>query len=141
MKNYLKKTFIASGIELLIGIIAIFITIFGANRLSNAALGYIRGFGNALIVVSIMLMIRGFRLSKNKELLEKVEVNSADERLIAIRNQSAAATLQISMVVEALGGFVLALLGHEAIGLTLCAMYGLQTIMYFVFFFVNERKN
>ena len=141
MKNYLKKTFIASGIEFLIGLVAILITIFCANRLSNEGLNYISGFGNALIVTSIVLVIRGIRLSKNKNLLEKVEVNSADERIISIRNQSAAATLQVSMVIEAFGGFVLALLGYETIGLTLCAMYGIQTILYFVFFFVNEKKN
>ena len=141
MKKYLKRTFVSAGIELFVGIVAILISIFAKERLSLEALNYLRSFANALFVVCIALVIRGIRLSRNKELLEKMEVASADERNISIRNQSAASTLQVSMVAEALGGFILALLGHEAIGSTLCVMYGIQTIIYFAFYLVNEKKN
>lgn len=140
MNKYLKRSFISAGIELLVGIISILITIFGADKLSEISLNYLRGFGNALISVGIVILIRTIRLFKRKDLLEKMEIASNDERYISIRDRASANTLQISLVVEALGGFILALLGYETIGLVLCSVYGIQTLIYLIAYFINSKK-
>jgi uncharacterized membrane protein len=58
-----------------------------------------------------------------------MEIASNDERYISIRDRASANTLQISFVLEAFGGFILALLGFETIGAVLCSMYGIQTLI------------
>jgi len=140
MNKYLKRSFISAGIELLVGIISILITIFCTNKLSEISLNYLRGFGNALIAAGIVILIRTIRLSKRKDLLEKMEIASNDERYISIRDKASANTLQISLVFEAFGGFILALLGYETIGLVLCSVYGIQTLLYLIAYFVNSKK-
>ena len=140
MNKYLKRSFISAGIELLVGIISILITVFCADKLSEIALNYLRSFGNALIAVGVVILIRTIRLSRRKDLLEKMEIASNDERYISIRDKASANTLQISLVVEALGGFLLALLGYETIGLVLCSVYGIQTLIYLIAYFVNSKK-
>ncbi|MBQ9313740.1 MAG: DUF2178 domain-containing protein [Clostridia bacterium] len=140
MNKYLKRSFISAGIELLVGMISIFITIFYADKLSEVSLSYLRSFGNALLVVGICILIRTIRLSKRKDLLEKMEIASNDERYISIRDKASANTLQISLIVEAFGGFLLAMLGYETIGLVLCSAYGIQTVIYFIAYFVNSKK-
>ena len=140
MNKYLKRSFISAGIELLVGIISILITVFCADKLSEIALNYLRSFGNALIAVGVVILIRTIRLSRRKDLLEKMEIASNDERYISIRDKASANTLQISLVVEALGGFLLAFLGYETIGLVLCSVYGIQTLIYLIAYFVNSKK-
>lgn len=140
MNQYLKKSFISAGIELLVGIISILITVFWADKLSEITLNYLRGFGNALIAAGVVIFIRTVRLSKRKDLLEKMEIASNDERYISIRDRASAHTLQISLIIEAFGGFILALLGYETIGLVLCSIYGVQTLIYFIAYFVNSKK-
>lgn len=141
MKKYLKRSYTSCVIELLLGITSILITVFFANRLSEVTLNYLRGFGNALIAAGVVILIRTVRLSKREDLLEKMEVASNDERYISIRNKAAAATLQISLITEALGGFIFALLGYETVGLTLCAIYGIQTLIYLIAYFVNAKNS
>ena len=141
MNKYLKKSYIACAIELTIGIITIIVTAIFADKLSEETLSYLRGFGNALIVVGIALLIRSIRLSRRKDVLEKMEVASKDERYMSIRNKSASNTLQISLILEAFGGLILAVLGYETIGSVLCAMYGIQTLIYFIAYFVNNKNN
>lgn len=140
MNGYLKRSYIFAGIELLVGIISILMTIFCANQLSEISLNYLRGFGNALIAAGIGIFIRTIRLSKRKDLLEKMEIASNDERYISIRDKASANTLQISLVLEAFGGFILALLGYETIGLVLCSMYGIQTVIYLIAYGINSKK-
>lgn len=69
-----------------------------------------------------------------------MEIASRDERYISIRDKASTNTLQISLVVEAFGEFLLALFSYETIGLVLCSVYGIQTIIYFIAFFVNSKK-
>lgn len=140
MNGYLKRSYIFAGIELLVGIISILMTIFCANQLSEISLNYLRGFGNALIAAGIGIFIRTIRLSKRKDLLEKMEIASNDERYMSIRDKASANTLQISLVLEAFGGFILALLGYETLGLVLCSMYGIQTVIYLIAYAVNSKK-
>lgn len=140
MNGYLKRSYIFAGIELLVGIISILMTIFCANQLSEISLNYLRGFGNALIAAGIGIFIRTIRLSKRKDLLEKMEIASNDERYISIRDKASANTLQISLVLEAFGGFILALLGYETIGLVLCSMYGIQTVIYLIAYGINSKR-
>lgn len=140
MNQYLKRSFISACVELLVGIISILITIFYPDKLSEISLSYLRGFGNALLVVGIAIFIRTIRLYKRKDLLEKMEIASNDERYIAIRDKASANALQISLVGEALGGFVFALLGYETIGMVLCSVYGIQTVIYLIAYFVNSKK-
>lgn len=140
MNKYLKKSYVSAFAELIIGIISILITVFCTDRLSETSLNYLRGFGNALIVAGFIILIRTIRLSKRKDLLENIETASNDERYISIRDRASATTLQISLIAEALGGFILALIGHETIGLVLCSMYGIQTLIYLITYFVNSKK-
>ena len=140
MNKYLKRSFISAGVELAVGIISILITIFFTEKLSDNSLNYLRGFGNSLITIGIGIFIRTIRLSRRKDLLEKIEIASNDERYHSIRNQASAATLQISLILEALGGFIFALIGYETIGMVLCSMYGIQTLIYLISYFVNSKK-
>lgn len=140
MNKYLKKSFVSAGLELLVGILSISITIICADKLSEITLSYLRSFGNALLVIGICIFIRTIRLSKRKDLLEKMEIASNDERYISIRDKASANTLQVSLVMEAFGGFILALLGYETIGMVLCSAYGIQTLIYFIFYYINSKK-
>ncbi len=141
MKKNLKRSIITLVIEFFVGLVAILITVFGKDRLSDNTINYLRSFGNALFVVSIALLIRTIRLAKNKDLAEKMEIASTDERNILLRQKAATTTLMISLMVEAFGGFLLALFGYETVGLTLCAAYAVQTMMYFIAFMIYAKKN
>ena len=140
MNKYLKRSFKTAMIELAAGIVSILITVFCADRMSEISLNYLRGLGNAFIVLGVVILIRTFRLMKRKDLLEKMEIASNDERYISIRDKASAATLQISLMVEALGGAVLTILGYELIGTVLCSIYGIQTLIYLIAYYINSKK-
>ena len=98
------------------------------------------GMGSALMVIGIVRLLRGYRLSKSETYREKREVIETDERFHFIRNKAWAWAGYLFIIICALSTIVFKVLGQDL----LCVAFGgavcLLLVLFWVFFFILKRK-
>ena len=101
---------------------------------------YWSGMGSALMVVGIVRLLRGYRLSRSETYREKIEVAETDERLHFIRNKAWAWAGYLFIIICALSTIVFRLLGQDL----LCMVFGgavcLMLVLFWVCFFILKKK-
>ena len=96
------------------------------------------GMGSALLVIGVVRLLRGYRLSKSETYREAREVAETDERFHFIRNKAWAGYLFV--IICALGAIVLRLLGQELLSLAASGAVCLMLVLFWVSFFVLKKK-
>lgn len=85
-------------------------------------------------------LIRCFIYVKDKEYLEKVEIETHDERNIQIAIKSGNAAFRIGVIIFCILELFLLLLGYKEIGLLIGMLLCLNCVIYFVLFKYYQRK-
>ena len=101
---------------------------------------YWSGMGSALMVVGVLRLLRGYRLSRNETYREKREVAETDERLHFIRNKAWAWAGYLFIMVCAVGSIVLKILGQDLFCMVLSGAVCLILVLFWVSFFVLKKK-
>ena len=98
------------------------------------------GMGAALLVIGIVRLLRGDRLSKSETYREAREVAETDERFHFIRNKAWAWAGYLFIITCALGTIVLRILGQDLLSLACSGAVCLMLVLYWVSFFVLKKK-
>lgn len=131
----MKKTFFIKGLVLIL--LGVGIISWG---LINDLNGSWFGFGGGLLGIGLASLIRCFIYVKDKEYLEKVEIETHDERNIQIAVKSGNAAFRIGMLIFCILELFLFLLGYKEIGLLIGMLLCLNCVIYFVLFKYYQRK-
>ena len=115
-----RKRLVLYVIYILLGVVLM------AGNVMGAVDEYWSGMGSGLICVSILQLIREFRLWKNEAYREKFEVAQTDERTRFIRNKAWAWAGYLFIILAAVSSIVLRLAGQDllsaAAGYSVCLM-------------------
>ena len=98
------------------------------------------GMGSALVIVGAMRLLRNFRLSKNEDYREKMEIQATDERLRFIRNKAWAWAGYLFILIAAVSVIVLKLLGRELLSLAASGAVCLMLTLYWISFLILKKK-
>ena len=98
------------------------------------------GMGSALLVVGVVRLLRGYRLSKSETYREAREVAETDERFHFIRNKAWAWAGYLFIIICALGTIVLRLLGQDLLSLVCSGAVCLMLVLFWVSFFILKKK-
>ena len=98
------------------------------------------GMGSALMVVGIVRLLRGYRLSRSEAYREKREVAETDERLHFIRNKAWAWAGYLFIIICALSTIVFRLLGQDLLCIASGGAVCLMLILFWISFFVLKKK-
>ena len=101
---------------------------------------YWSGMGSALMVVGVLRLLRGYRLSRNETYREKREVAETDERLHFIRNKAWAWAGYLFIMVCAVGSIVLKILWQDLFCMVLSGAVCLMLVLFWVSFIILNRK-
>ena len=96
--------------------------------------------GSALLVVGIVRLLRGYRLSKSETYREAREVAQTDERLHFIRNKAWAWAGYLFVILCALGAIVFRLLGQELLSIASSGAVCLMLVLFWGSFFILKKK-
>ena len=98
------------------------------------------GMGSALLVIGVVRLLRGYRLSKSETYREAREVAETDERFHFIRNKAWAWAGYLFIIICALGAIVLRLLGQELLSIASGGAVCLMLVLFWVSFVVLKKK-
>ena len=98
------------------------------------------GTGSALIVVGIVRLLRGYRLSRSDIYREKREVAETDERFHFIRNKAWAWAGYLFIIICALSTIVFKLLGQDLLCMVFGGVVCLMMVLFWVSFFILKKK-
>ena len=98
------------------------------------------GMGSALMVVGIVRLLRGYRLSRSEAYREKREVAETDERLHFIRNKAWAWTGYLFIMISAISTIVFRILGQDLLCMFLSGAVCLMLVLFWVSFFILKKK-
>jgi len=98
------------------------------------------GMGGGLTAVGAVQLLRYYRLSKNEEYREKVEVEISDERNRFIRNKAWAWAGYLFVLIMAVGIIVLRLLGQDLLSQAAAYAVCLLLILYWGSYLVLRKK-
>ena len=98
------------------------------------------GMGAALLVIGVVRLLRGYRLSKSETYREAREVAETDERFHFIRNKAWAWAGYLFIIICALGTIVLRLLGQDLLSLVCSGAVCLMLVLFWISFFVLKKK-
>lgn len=98
------------------------------------------GMGSALIVVSLLNLIRIHRINKNEEYRERLEVEANDERNRFIRNKSWAFAGYLFIIISAVAVIVLKVLGQDLLSIATSCALCLMLILYWVSYLIFNKK-
>ena len=129
-----KKDIIFGAIWLLLGLVLT------ALSCLETLDGFWSGMGSALVVIGIVRLLRGYRLSKRETYREAREVAETDERFHFIRNKAWAWAGYLFIIICALGAIVLRLLGKQLLSLDARGAVCLMLVLFWVSFFVLKKK-
>ncbi|MFA7017540.1 MAG: hypothetical protein WC239_00950 [Sphaerochaetaceae bacterium] len=121
----INKKMIWAGFMALAGISLLFVSIY-----RNVESSTFTGFAIGIIVVSIVKLIRFYRISKSPQKLKDYEIMQREERFIYISEKSGHFTLTIMWIGEFLTMFVLILIGKNMIATILAIVAGIQALIY-----------
>lgn len=98
------------------------------------------GMGSALLVIGIVRLFRGYRLSKSETYREKRAVAETDERFHFIRNKAWAWSGYLFIIISALGAIVFKLLGQDLLSIASGGAVCLMLVLFWISFFVLKKK-
>ena len=100
----------------------------------------ILGFASGLIGVSILKLIKMYRISQNPKLLKKYEIEQKEERFIAIAEKSGRFTFILTIVIEFVAIFMLTLIHQDMMATIISTVAGIQTLAYLITFYYLQQK-
>ena len=115
------------------------ITLFGLG-VFNIVDEFWSGMGSALVVIGIVRLLRGYRLSKSETYREAREVAETDERFHFIRNKAWAWAGYLFIIICALSTIVFRLLGQDLLCIASGGAVCLMLVLFWVSFFVLKKK-
>ena len=98
------------------------------------------GMGSALMVVGIVRLLRGYRLSRSEAYREKRDVAETDERLHFIRNKAWAWAGYLFIIISAISTIVFKILGQDLLCMVCSGAVCLMLVMFWVSFFILNKK-
>ena len=98
------------------------------------------GMGSALMVVGIVRLLRGYRLSRSEAYREKREVAETDERLHFIRNKAWAWAGYLFIIISAICTIVFKILGQDLLCMVCSGAVCLMLVLFWVSFFILNKK-
>lgn len=98
------------------------------------------GMGSALMVVGIVRLLRGYRLSRSEAYREKREVAETDERLHFIRNKAWAWAGYLFIIISAICTIVFKVLGQDLLCMACSGAVCLMLVLFWVSFFILNKK-
>ncbi len=98
------------------------------------------GMGSGLIFVSVLRLIRVYRLSKNEEYREKVETEISDERNRFIRSKAWAWAGYFFIIISAVAVIAFKVAGQELLSTASSVALCLMLVLYWVSFFILRKK-
>ena len=98
------------------------------------------GMGSALMVVGIVRLLRGYRLSRSEAYREKREVAETDERLHFIRNKAWAWAGYLFIIISAICTIVFKILGQDLLCMVCSGAVCLMLVLFCVNFFILNKK-
>lgn len=98
------------------------------------------GMGSGLIAVGIVQTVRWVRYRSNSEFREKFDTSANDERNRFLSNKAWAWAGYISVLAGAVGAVVFKVMGKEELSLFCSMAVCLLLVLYWVYYFVLNRK-
>ena len=129
-----KKDIVFGAIWLLLGLVLIVLSCL--ETLDE----FWSGMGSALLVIGIVRLFRGYRLSKSETYREKRAVAETDERFHFIRNKAWAWSGYLFIIISALGAIVFKLLGQDLLSIASGGAVCLMLVLFWISFFVLKKK-
>ena len=129
-----NKRFIASIIEIIIGVILIACSVYGIVD------EYWSGMGVALLVVGVLFLIRQFKYKTNEEYREKYDVERTDERNRYLSGKAWAWAGYLFVMIAAVASIMLKLAGREDLMKAASGSVCLIIILYWVSYVVLKGK-
>ena len=111
-----------------------------ALGIANVVDSFWSGMGSGLIFVSVMRLIRVYRLNKNEEYREKVETEISDERNRFIRNRAWAWAGYLFIFISAVAVIGLKVAGLDLLSTAASVALCLMLVLYWVSFFILRKK-
>lgn len=98
------------------------------------------GMGAALLVVGVVRLLRGYRLSRSDTYREKREVAETDERFRFIRNKAWSWAGYLFIFIAALCTILFRLLGQELLSMACGGAVCLMLVLFWCAFFILKKK-
>lgn len=108
--------------------------------IANVVDSFWSGMGSGLIFVSVLRLIRVYRLNKNEEYREKVETEISDERNRFIRNRAWAWAGYLFILISAAAVIGLKVAGLDLLSTAASVALCLMLVLYWVSFFILRKK-
>ena len=108
--------------------------------IANVVDSFWSGMGSGLIFVSVLRLIRVYRLNKNEEYREKVETEISDERNRFIRNRAWAWAGYLFIFISAVAVIGLKVAGLDLLSTAASVALCLMLVLYWVSFFILRKK-
>ena len=129
-----KKDIIFGAIWLLLGLVLT------ALSCLETLDGFWSGMGSALVVIGIVRLLRGYRLSKRETYREAREVAETDERFHFIRNKAWAWAGYLFVLVSGVAAIALKVMGQDQWSLAASRALCLLLLLYWISYLVLKRK-
>ncbi len=98
------------------------------------------GMGSALVVVGILRMVGLFRLKKNEEYREQVEIEASDERNQFIRDKASAWSGYLFIIIASVCTIVFKVIGQDLLSMASSIAVCLYVLIYWVAFIIIRKK-
>lgn len=108
--------------------------------IANVVDSFWSGMGSGLIFVSVLRLIRVYRLNKNEEYREKVETEISDERNRFIRNRAWAWAGYLFIFISAVAVIAFKVAGLDLLSTAASVALCLMLVLYWVSFFILRKK-
>lgn len=128
------KGYLISIIYILIG--AVLIGLAFAGKVDS----FWNGMGSALLVIGVIQFVRFYRINKNEEFREKIEVELKDERNRYIRDKAWAWSGYMFVMISAVGSIVLRIFEQELLSIVAGGAVCLVIVLYWISYFILKRK-
>ena len=99
-----------------------------------------QGMGGGLLIIGILRSIQSLRYSKDENYRESYNTELNDERNRFIRNKAWAWAGYMFVIIAAIATLVLQTLGERLLSLEVSAAVGLILILYWISYFILQRK-
>ena len=129
-----NKRFIASIIEIIIGVILI-----GCSMLGIVD-EYWSGMGIALLVVGVIFLARQFKYKTNEEYREKYDIERSDERNRYLSGKAWAWAGYLYVMIAAVASIMMKLAGKEDLMKIASGSVCLIVILYWISYMVLKKK-
>lgn len=97
--------------------------------------------GSAFVLIGIIQLVRNIRYKTNNEYKKKIDIQNSDERNIYIANKAWSLTGKITIILLAVASIILRIMQYETIANVLCVIFGIETTIYLITYFIISRKN